>query len=135
MSHFTTVKTQMVSTEHLVQALVDLGFSNVESYESPRALYGYRGDERPQRAEVIVRRQFIGPASNDIGFARDSNGAFVAIISEFDRRQYDTQWLGQLAQRYAYHVAKEQLEAQDFTVVEEEVQADNTIHITVRRMV
>lgn len=135
MSHFTTVKTQMVSTEHLVQALRDLGFTNVESHEVPQALYGYRGDVRPQRSEVIVRRQFIGPASNDIGFTRDSTGTFVAVVSEFDRRKYDTKWLERLTQRYAYHVAKDQLEAQDFTVVEEEVQADNTIHITVRRMV
>lgn len=135
MSHFTTVKTQMVSTEHLLKALRDLGFTNVEGHEIPQALYGYLGDVRPQRSEVIVRRQFIGPASNDIGFTRDSTGTFVAVISEFDRRQYDTKWLERLTQRYAYHVAKDQLEAQDFTVVEEEVLADNTIHITVRRMV
>ena len=134
MSHFTTVKTQMVSAKHLVRALGELGFKTVESHETPQALYGYQGDQRPQRAEVIIRRQFIGPASNDIGFARDTSGAFVAVISEFDRRKYDTKWLGRLTQRYAYHVAKEQLEAQDFTVVEEEVQADQTIHLVVRRM-
>ena len=135
MSHFTTINTQMVSESHLVEALRELGFSEVEVHEEPENLYGYQGDVRPQKANVIIRREHVGRASNDIGFARNDDGVFQAFISEYDRSRYDEKWLQRLTQRYAYHVTKDRLEEQDFTMVDEEVEEDETIHITVRRMV
>jgi len=135
MSHFTTIKTQFVDAKHLKQALADLGFKTVEVHEVARHLYGYEGDVRRQTAEVIIRRKFVGPASNDIGFKRQSDGTFEAIISEFDREEYSKRWLNRLAQRYAYHVIREKLHQQGFAFVEEQVQQDKTIHLTLRRSV
>ena len=59
----------------------------VEVHEQPQALFGYGGDVRAQRAHVIVRRQHIFGASNDVGFLKNADGTFTAIVSEFDRRQ------------------------------------------------
>ena len=72
-------------------------------------------------------------SSNDIGFARKADGRFEAKISDFDRRQYGNLWLGQLAQRYAYRVARDVLAEQGFDLVEESVSADRQIHLCVRR--
>lgn len=133
MSHFTVIKTQFVDTDLLVQALADLGFPQVEVHETAQHLYGFQGDLRPQTAEVIVRRDYIGPSSNDIGFKRSAEGTFEATISEYDRRQFTQEWLDLLAQRYAYHTALAQLAQQGFDLVTEENAADGRIHLILRR--
>ena len=122
MSHFTVLRTQIADAESLVKALAELGFIQVEVHQTAQPLYGYQGDVCPQTAEVIIRRTFIGPASNDIGFKRQKDGTFDAIISGYDRARYSQQWLNRLTQRYAYHVARVKLEEQGFALVTEETQ-------------
>lgn len=126
MSHFTTVKTQIVAREPLKQALTDLGLSYEEGSVEIR---GYGGN----RTRVDLRVPTHNPGY-DLGFRKQ--GDAYELVADWwgikDLKQ-DT-FLQRLTQRYAYHVVKEQLQTQDFTVVEEEVQADNTIHIVVRRM-
>jgi len=68
----------------LIAALADLGYSVIEEGEA-LPLFGYQGDRRPETAEIVVRRQQIGAASNDLGFARTDRG-YVPIISEYDQR-------------------------------------------------
>jgi hypothetical protein len=68
----------------LLAALAELGYPQVEEGED-LPLYGYRGDRRPETAALVVRRQHLGSASNDLGFARTADG-YVPIISEFDQR-------------------------------------------------
>jgi len=74
----------------------------VEAYPDEGApLTGYHGDERPERAHVIIRRAQLDSASNDIGFVRGADGRFRAILSEYDRSiGYDAQWLGKVHQHY-----------------------------------
>ena len=134
MSHFTTMETAFVSKEHLLAALADLGFDQVEEHAIPEALYGYEGDRRPQTAEIIIRRKFVGRSSNDIGFASTPGGTYEAIISEFDRQAYDQAWLNRLSQRYAYRAARDTLAQQGFDLVEESIDEDRQIRMTVRRM-
>lgn len=133
MSHYTTLETAIVSAEHLAQALRDLGFAEVEVHEEAQPLVGWLGDSRAQRAEVIIRRKHVGTASNDIGFARGADGRFEAMISEFDRHQYGPEWLGRLTQRYAYRVARDVLAEQEFSLVEESMDDQKRIRMTVRR--
>ena len=68
----------------LLAALADLGYAEVEQGDA-LPLYGYQGDRRPETAEIVVRRRHLGPASNDLGFAR-TPGGFIPIISEYDQR-------------------------------------------------
>lgn len=133
MSHYTTLKTVFVSEEHLVLALQDMGFSDVERHDEAQPLVGWMGDTREARAEVIIRRKHLSGSSNDIGFARRADGRFEAMISDYDRRHYGNLWLGHLAQRYAYRVARDVLAGQGFDLVEESVGADRQIHLCVRR--
>ena len=134
MSHFTTLQTQLADVKALHAALADLGFKEVEVYDKAQPLHGYRGDERAQTAEVIVRRQHVGPLSNDLGFKRNAGGTFDALISEYDRAKYSQEWLDRLTQRYAYHAARAKLEEQGFALVSEE-QKDGRIHLVLRRTV
>ncbi len=68
----------------LLAALSDLGYQTVEVGQK-LSLYGYRGDKRPEIAEIVVRREHLGSASNDLGFVRTEQG-YVPVISDFDQR-------------------------------------------------
>jgi len=135
MSHFTVIQTQIIDDEALLAGLSDLGFKQLERHEIATPLYGVLGDIRPQTVEVVIRRQFIGAGSNDIGFKRQENGSYNAIISAYDRQRFNGEWLNKLSQRYAYHLTKSQLAEQNFTLISEESQADGRIHLLVRRVV
>lgn len=135
MSHFTSIKTQIKNLEALVKALADVGFNQVEVHETAQPLYGYQGDIRPEAAEVIIRRHYIGSASNDIGFKQQEDGQFEAIISEYDRYKYSQEWLNELTQRYGYHSLMATAPAEGFTVEEEETLEDGTIRVVVARWV
>jgi hypothetical protein len=134
MSHFTLIKTKFADQDILVEALGDLGFKKLEIYQQPAHLYGYQGDMRQQTAEIIIRREQIGPASNDIGFKRGADGCYQALISEYDQSKYNEAWLNQLTAKYAYHGVKKKLKAQGFKSVSEEKSPDGRIHIKLRRM-
>ncbi|MBD2597938.1 DUF1257 domain-containing protein [Nostoc spongiaeforme FACHB-130] len=133
MSHFTSIKTQIKNSAALIKALADVGFKNVEHHKVAQPLYGYQGDVRPETAEVIIRKQYIGSLSNDIGFKRQENGQFQAIISEYDRRKYNQSWLNTLMQRYGYHALMASAEAQGFTIEADEVMEDGTVRVVVAR--
>ena len=134
MSHYTILETQLVSEKHLVLALKDMGFADVEVHAEAQHLVGYEGIARSQLAHVIVRREHVGRWSNDLGFFRKADGTFEVFVSDFDQPTYGAAWLGKLTQRYAYHVARDLLAEQDFSLVEEEVDARGAIHLTLRRM-
>ncbi|MET7401779.1 DUF1257 domain-containing protein [Dactylosporangium sp. NPDC005572] len=133
MSHFTRVRTALRDADLLVSALGAAGFGTVEVHDAPQTLYGYQGDARPERAEVIVRRAHLGTASNDLGFRRTDDGTFEAIISDYDRRQYSEAWLGTVSQHYAHAATLRYAQDNGFEVATEERDADGTLRLTLRR--
>jgi len=135
MSHYTRLKTKIVDVSCLVSALGDMGFETVEVHDEPQQLVGFRGDKRRDKGEVIIRKKFVGRASNDIGFQRAPDGSLTAIISGFDRSKYSESWLERLTGRYAYHAAKSRLADEGFDLVSEETETDGRIHLVLRRMV
>ena len=134
MSHFTTLSTQLTDADALRAALGDVGYPEVETHAEEQPLYGYRGDRRRDRAHVIVRRKHVGHASNDIGFRRERDGTFAAVISEFDRTTHDDAWLGRLTARHAYHVTGKTLAAQGFQLVNETTEQDGSVRMVLRRV-
>jgi len=133
-SHYTRTTTRLSSEIALVAALAAMGFPDVECHEQPATLYGYRGDARRDRANVIIRRKHIGGASNDVGFARTPDGDFVAIISEFDARHFDANWLRQLAVEYARATVNEFAAQNRWSFAgTPEVEEDGTVRLTLRR--
>lgn len=90
----------------LLAALADLGYSDVEEGEA-LPLFSYRGDRRLETAEIVVRRQHLGSASNDLGFARTPQG-YVPILSEYDQRTLQNgRFLVKLRSAYSEHVVQE----------------------------
>ncbi|MCK4342693.1 MAG: DUF1257 domain-containing protein [Phycisphaerae bacterium] len=112
MSHYVECKPGFKDQQALIDALVAVGFdrSQIETHEEALALYGYQGDTRPQRAHIIIRRQHVGQAANDVGWERLSDGTYRAWISEYDsRHRFNPETQNRIKQEYAYHaVARQQ---------------------------
>lgn len=113
MSEYSEHQTEYKDEKCLVEALIEMGWSKdeIEVHKEATNLYGYHGDKRADKANIIIRRKNIGSASNDIGFAKGANGKYEAIISAYDSRSggktagktggYNKKWLGLLSGHYA----------------------------------
>jgi hypothetical protein len=125
MSAYITLLTPMTDQECLLAALADLGFdaTKVEVYATPVNLLGYAGDRRAQTANIVIRRQHIGSASNDVGFLASATG-YQAFVSGYDHPRFGTGWLTQLNGRYQNHWSTKQarLAAEERRRLEEERQ-------------
>ena len=129
MSHFVNIVTQIKDVRALISALERMGFKGqVEYHEKPQALYGYKNDVRPEMAHVILRREYVGASSNDIGFEQKTDGLFVAHISEFDQGtgtyssrtgKYGKEWQNKLNAYYGVEKAKVELKKRGLTYYED----------------
>lgn len=104
MSAYITLMTPMTDQECLLAALTDVGFDHtkVEVHASPVPLVGYAGDRRAQAANIVIRRQYVGGASNDVGFLSTPVG-YQAYVSGYDHPRFGTGWIAQLHERYQQH--------------------------------
>lgn len=91
MSKYREIKTEFRTLESLIRALHDID-AKYEIAEDPTQpglpLYGYKQDIRPERASIVLRRDWVNKhwsmgLSNDIGFAWNGS-EYSAIISEYD---------------------------------------------------
>lgn len=125
MSAYITLLTPMTDQECLLAALVDLGFdtTRVEVHAAPVQLVGYAGDRRSQTANIVIRRQQIGAASNDVGFLATATG-YQALVSGYDHPRFGAGWITQLSLRYQAHsdAKKERAAAEERRRIEEERQ-------------
>jgi hypothetical protein len=100
MSKYEELATVLTEERYLVEALEQLGYKP-EVHKGGAALYGYLGDERPEKAQVIVRRQqrirpqmtLASPATHRDNFVPWS--ATMIAASGFDEG-----WVGRVAQAY-----------------------------------
>ncbi len=125
MSAYMTLLTPMTDQECLLAALADLGFdaTKVEVHGTPVNLVGYAGDRRAQTANIVIRRQHVGAASNDVGFLASAVG-YQAFVSGYDHPRFGTGWLTQLSSAYQKHwtAKQERLAAEERRRLEEERQ-------------
>jgi Protein of unknown function (DUF1257) len=102
------LQTEYNDEECLVAALKEAGYANIEIHVEAQPLIGYHGDTRAEKAHIIIRRQHVGNASNDIGFVKGENGKYTAIISDFDKGKHNEKWLTGLKKAYVEkRIAKE----------------------------
>ena len=134
-SHFTEISLEIRDKEALLAALTEMGYDGkVEVHDAPVVLIGYDGNPRVLRhdnvrAEIVIRRQHLWRAANDIGFARQADGTYTAYISEYDREVQPT-WHTRLLQAHGIHVAQEQLRTLGCVGVELTRQEDGTVVIS-----
>ena len=127
MSKYNRQRSQYNDRDCLVAALNEVGYTDVEVYDESVSLYGYRGDVRPEKANVIVRRKHISTAANDLGFVRESDGTYSAIVSDYDSHKHGVEWMKGLKRAYTEkrtikHAAKNGLKYLGKEVVKGRVQ-------------
>jgi hypothetical protein len=135
MSHYSEVTIGLTDEGCLLAALSRLGFKGkVEVHKEAQALYGYQGDLRAQKAHVIIRRQHVGPAANDLGFERQPDGRYRVWVSDYDVKynKYDATWMGRLKQAYGVEKAKAEAKKRGYRVTEQK-QEDGRIRLVCRR--
>jgi hypothetical protein len=135
MSHYSEVQIELTDEGCLVAALSRLGFlGKLEVHKEAQALYGYQGDVRAQKAHVIIRRQHVGPAANDLGFERQPDGKYRVWVSDYDRKynKYDGAWMGCLKQAYGVEKAKAEAKKRGYRISEQK-QEDGRIRLVMRR--
>jgi hypothetical protein len=135
MSHYSEVQIELIDEGCLVAALERLGFKGkVEVHKEAKALYGYQGDVRAQKGNVIIRRQHVGPAANDLGFERQSDGKYRVWLSDYDRKynKYDDAWMGRFKQAYGVEKAKAEAKKKGYRVSEQKLD-DGRIRLVCRR--
>lgn len=130
MSHFSeiTVDYSQACEKDLVASLeLIFGKGHVEVHNQPVGLYGYQGDNRSAHdkkspdfappCHIVIRRNHVGEASNDVGYRRLENGKYAAYISEYDQGNTFTKTKQhQVAQEYSLRVAERRLKTQGYTV-------------------
>ena len=119
MSHYVECLPGFKDREALIDALIACGFerSQIEVHREAVPLYGYRGDVRTQKAHIVIRREHVGQAANDVGWERMPDGTYRSWISEFDgRNRFDQAMQNRIKQEYAYHVVHRQQSALGRTV-------------------
>jgi hypothetical protein len=115
MSEYSEAQTEFSDPQVLIEALAAVGYTTVENHiGKPQPLVGFQGDFRTQdgqghttnpalalKADIIVRRRYVGGASNDLGFVKGADGKFKAIISDYDSSRHTPAWLAKLKGEYA----------------------------------
>jgi len=87
MSAYKTIECDIVDKDKLIEALNLLNL-NPEIHEVEEFLFGYMGDQRKEKAHIIIRRKNINQytgASNDIGFFFNGE-KYNILISEYDKK-------------------------------------------------
>lgn len=87
MSEYIVCETNYTSEEILKEALVDIGVpvEHIEIHQEAKPLVGIGGSVRAQKANIIIRKENVGAASNDIGFEKQADGSYKAIVSDYDK--------------------------------------------------
>lgn len=126
MSAYTERATQINDAEILKECLAEKGYTTIEHHATPQQLVGYHGDKRQDTAEIIIRRKYVGNASNDLGFKKQADGTYKAIISQYDSYRHNEAWMTDLKKRYAEKKIKKVAKANNLTFLSKKVNADGS---------
>ncbi len=121
MSHYCQIETQFNDQQALIEALTSIEggwrLDQIEIHQTPQNLYGYHGDEREEKANIIIRRKHISTSANDVGFALQDDGSYKAIISEYDQRsRCNPAFMTRLKTEYACAAVEKQAKQRGKTV-------------------
>lgn len=143
MSRFVVGEVVYADLDCLVETLEEVfGKGHVErSADGTNKLVarGFQGDARTQeigRVAVVVHRQWVGAASNDIAVRQEADGTYRLLVSEYDqgvlRQRLGTRRgqppAGPIAQKYGVRATTKKLAPLGYTL-ETTTEADGTIAI------
>lgn len=132
MSQFTEQQTQITDATILKECLAEKGYPTVEHTEQPQPLLDFQGkqtkylDKNGDKAEIIIRRKYVPGMSNDIGFKKNTDGTFSAIISQYDKSHHNDSWMIDLKKKYAEKKIMKTAKKSGLTFVSKKVATDGS---------
>lgn len=126
MSAYTESATQITDAEILKECLKEKGIKEVVHHPLAVQLEGYHGDKRKDTAEIVIPRRAIGSSSNDVGFKKQPDGTFKAIISQYDSGRFNAAWMVDLKKKYAEKKIMKTAKTNGLTFVSKKVATDGS---------
>jgi hypothetical protein len=120
----------------IIKALLAMGFKEhmIECSEEKLPLKGYRGDIRAQKANIRIKgsgwgstSNYVGEASNDLGFEKQADGTYAFHVSEYDSHKYGATWQDKFQRAYGSAVVHEVAVDQGFFVMSEETENEELV--------
>jgi hypothetical protein len=119
-----------------------MGFKEhmIEVSNEKLQLKGYQGDLRANKfANIRIKgsgwsgQNYVGGASNDLGWELMSDGTYAFHVSDYDVNKYNKNWQDKLIKEYSRAVVHEVAEESNF-FIEEEEEVDGGIKIKLQTM-
>lgn len=137
MSHYSLVKCKFTRKSAIVKALQRMGFKAhmIEQFDKAQPLKGYQGDNRQQKAHIRIKgsgwsgQNYVGGASNDLGFEQLEDGSFQFHVSNYDSMKYNNKWVKNLEDQYAIATVEEVAEENDWALTQQYQEEDGTMYI------
>lgn len=89
MSEYLEVRAEYKDRDLLLAAIEkvsqEMGFRCEVHPGEEQHLFGYLGDMRQDTGEMIIRRNDLDNASNDMAWSRDADGTYKLVISKYDQ--------------------------------------------------
>ena len=137
MSHMSLVKLKLTKKSCIIKALKALGFQDHMIEEAKPgeklSIKGYGGDIRSQKCDLRIKgsgwagQNYVGGASNDLGFEKQADGTYAFHVSEYDQGKYGTTWQDKFQRIYGKEVVGEVAVDQGFFVMSEETVNDELV--------
>lgn len=109
----------------------------IECFDTPVSLKGYQGDTRQQKCNIRIKgsgwgssQNYVGGASNDLGFELLSDGTYALHVSDYDASKYNRAWIDSFEQQYALATCREVVEETGL-IIEDEEEINQEIHLTI----
>jgi len=132
MSAYKTIKCSFKDKNTLIESLKNLGYEPVV-YKEKHNLQGYQNDTREQKAEIIVPKNQISVASNDLGFSYDEETSeYLMLCSDYDSHKGVAD---KVTQSYALTAIKFALKKNKFTINSEIKNKEQVITITAGKII
>lgn len=136
MSEYHECEVNMVDKSSMIEALKEMGYKPI-THTNPINLTGYQGDKRKQKAHIIISRDQVSQASNDVGFERQPDGKYKFHISKYDEsiaasgRGFQ---INKMKQLYAKHRLLKGIQKKaKYKIKKQTKETDGTIKIQISR--
>ena len=105
-----------------------MGFQDhmIEQFETAERLKGYHGDWRKDLSHIRIKgsgwgftQNYVGGASNDLGFEKMADGTYAFHVSEYDSHRYGKSWQDKFMKQYSKCVVEEVVKETSFCIMEE----------------
>ena len=127
MSHFSTIKTQLREAEHLIRAIIGLGYS---INQEEKFIKGYRGKF------TAVDLSLNLPSDTKVGFKWNSNSNAYELVTDLDLWKFDIpveRFISKVTQMYAYQTIISKTKDDGYQIVEQNNKNDGSIELVLTK--